>query len=135
MKVIWRQKRKRYDGYHFAKVSEDVYNPFSLLNTFAKLDFAHYRFSTGAPTSLAKALLNQNYEIRKFDDDVNISEDSLMDYCVENQNLISLPYQTGYLTIKSYDNVFDEYVLGFPNEEVKYGFLKELLPAKMKYPG
>ena len=113
----------------FAKVSKDIYNPFSLLNTFAKLDFAYYWFATGTPTFLAKALRNQNYDIRKFEDDVTIATDAIMDYRVENKNLIPLLYQTGYLTIKNYNHILDEYVLGFPNEEVKYGFLKELLPA------
>jgi len=50
-------------------------------------------------------------------------------YQVENQDLISLLYQTGYLTIKSYKEDEDAFVLGFPNEEVKYGFLKEHLPV------
>jgi hypothetical protein len=121
--------KKLYDGYHFAKESEDIYNPFSVLNTFGNLDFAYYWFATGTPTFLAKALRNQNYDIRKFDDNVIISANSIMDYRVENENLIPLLYQSGYLTIKNYDNVLNEYVLGFPNEEVKYGFLNELLPA------
>ena len=119
--------KKLYDGYHFAKVSADIYNPFSLLNTFGNLDFAYYWFATGTPTFLAKALRNQNYDIRKLEDDVLIDEPSIMDYRVENQNFIPLLYQTGYLTIKSYED--NLYILGFPNEEVKYGFLKELLPA------
>jgi len=121
--------KKLYDGYHFAKESEDIYNPFSVLKTFAKLDFAYYWFETGTPTFLVNALLNQNYDIRKFEDDVKISANSIMDYRAENQNLVPLLYQSGYLTIKNYENILDEYVLGFPNEEVKYGFLKELLPA------
>ena len=121
--------KKRYDGYHFAKVSADIYNPFSLLNTFAKLDFAYYWFATGTPTFLAKALKNQNYDIRKLDDDISIAANSIMDYRAENQNLIPLLYQTGYLTIKEYKQSKDAFVLGFPNEEVKYGFLNELLPA------
>jgi len=120
--------KKLYDGYHFAKVSADIYNPFSVLNTFGSLDFGYYWFKTGTPTFLVNALRNQNYNIRKFEDnDVLISTSDIMDYRVENQNLVPLLYQTGYLTIKSYkDNAFS---LGFPNEEVKYGFLKELLPA------
>ena len=121
--------KKRYDGYHFAKVSADIYNPFSLLNTFAKSDFAYYWFATGTPTFLAKALKNQNYDIRKFEDDVLVDTVSIMDYQFENQDLIPLLYQTGYLTIKSYKEDDDAFVLGFPNEEVKYGFLKELLPV------
>jgi len=126
--------KKRYDGYHFAKVSADIYNPFSLLNTFAKLDFAYYWFATGTPTFLAKALKNQNYDIRKFDNDVLIAANSVMDYRAENQNLTPLLYQTGYLTIKEYKQDKDAFVLGFPNEEVKYGFLNELLPAFVSTP-
>ncbi|MDR1221413.1 MAG: ATP-binding protein [Tannerella sp.] len=123
------EMKKRYDGYHFAKVSEDMYNPFSILNTFMDLDFAYYWFATGTPTFLAEALRNQNYDIRKFEDDVYIAAISVMDYRYEDQNLVPLLYQSGYLTIKAYDSVLDEYTLGFPNEEVKYGFLNELLPA------
>jgi hypothetical protein len=106
-----------------------------LLNTFDTQKYRYYWFATGTPTFLAKALRNQNYEIRKFeDDDVYISAVSIMDYRYENQNLEPLLYQTGYLTIKSYDNILDEYTLGFPNEEVKYGFLNELLPAYVLTP-
>jgi len=119
--------KKLYDGYHFAKVSADIYNPFGLLNTFFSLDFRYYWFATGTPTFLAKALRNQNFDIRKFENDILINEHSLMDYRVENQNLVPLLYQTGYLTIKAFEN--NLYTLGFPNEEVKYGFLNELLPA------
>ncbi|MDR1272951.1 MAG: ATP-binding protein, partial [Odoribacteraceae bacterium] len=126
--------KKLYDGYHFAKVSEDIYNPFSILNTFKKLDFDYYWFATGTPTFLTKALRNQNYDIRKFEDNVYIPAVSIMDYRYENQNLVPLLYQSGYLTIKAYDTVLDEYTLGFPNEEVKYGFLNELLPAYVLTP-
>ena len=121
--------KKLYDGYHFAKESADIYNPFSVLNTFDNLDFAYYWFKTGTPTFLVNTLKNQNYDISKLENDVKISANSIMDYRAENQNLIPLLYQSGYLTIKNYENILDEYVLGFPNEEVKYGFLKELLPA------
>ncbi|MCL2041882.1 MAG: ATP-binding protein [Bacteroidales bacterium] len=121
--------KKRYDGYHFAKESADIYNPFSVLKTFKKLDFAYYWFETGTPTFLVNTLRKQNYDIRRFEDDVIVSADSIMDYRVENQNLMPLLYQTGYLTIKEYKQNKDAFVLGFPNEEVKYGFLKELLPA------
>ncbi|MCL2327056.1 MAG: ATP-binding protein [Bacteroidetes bacterium] len=126
--------KQLYDGYHFAKESADMYNPFSLLNTFAKLDFAYYWFATGTPTFLAKTLRYQNFDIRKFDNDVLISANSIMDYRAEGGNLIPLLYQSGYLTIKSYNQKFNSYVLGFPNEEVKYGFLNELLPAFVQTP-
>ncbi|MDR1122100.1 MAG: ATP-binding protein [Dysgonamonadaceae bacterium] len=121
--------KKRYNGYHFSENLEGVYNPFSLLNTFNSQTYRYYWFATGTPTFLVKALRNQNYDICKFDNDVQIAANSVMDYRFENQDLVPLLYQSGYLTIKSYDNILDEYTLGFPNEEVKYGFLNELLPA------
>lgn len=119
--------KKLYNGYHFSEDLIGVYNPFSLLNTFSALKYRHYWFATGTPTFLAKALRNQNYDIRRLENDVLIDAASIMDYQVENQNFIPLLYQTGYLTIKSHEG--NLYTLGFPNEEVKYGFLNELLPA------
>jgi len=126
--------KKLYDGYHFAKESEDIYNPFSVLNTFGSLDFDYYWFKTGTPTFLVNILRKQNFDIRKFENDVLIDTVSIMDYRVENQNLVPLLYQSGYLTIKEYKQSKDAFVLGFPNEEVKYGFLKELLPAFVQDP-
>jgi hypothetical protein len=126
--------QKLYNCYHFSENLIGVYNPFSLLNTFLAQKYRYYWFATGTPTFLANALRNQNYDIRKFDDDVIIAANSIMDYRVENQNLIPLLYQSGYLTIKEYRQDRDAFVLGFPNEEVKYGFLNELLPAFVRTP-
>jgi len=126
--------KQLYDGYHFAEESADIYNPFSILNTFENLNFAYYWFKTGTPTFLAKALKNQNFDIRKFDNDIDIPINSIMDYRIENQNFIPLLYQSGYLTIKAYNPILNTYTLGFPNEEVKYGFLNELLPAFVQTP-
>ncbi|MDR0545976.1 MAG: ATP-binding protein [Dysgonamonadaceae bacterium] len=121
--------KKRYDGYHFSENLEGVYNPFSLLNTFAQCTFRYYWFATGTPTFLAKHLKETGFDICKLENEVTISASSIMDYRVENRNYVPLLYQSGYLTIKSYDAIFDEYTLGYPNEEVKYGFLNELLPV------
>ncbi|MDR1746973.1 MAG: ATP-binding protein, partial [Tannerella sp.] len=123
------EMKKRYDGYHFAKESEDMYNPFSVLNTFASRDFADYWFKTGTPTFLAKMIVNSNFDIRSFIDNITIATRSIDDYRVGESSLVPLMYQSGYLTIKSYDPEYDEFLLGFPNEEVKYGFLNELLPV------
>jgi hypothetical protein len=123
------EMKKRYDGYRFAKEGEDMYNPFSVLNVFNSLDFGYYWFQTGTPTFLVKALRNSLYDIRKFNGDVIIDVISIMDYRVGESSLTPLLYQSGYLTIKSYNKKIDAYTLGFPNDEVKYGFLKELLPA------
>jgi hypothetical protein len=121
--------KKQYDGYHFAKESEDLYNPFSILNTFASLDFGNYWFETGTPTFLIKMLKNIDFNLTSLENDVQMPADLITDYQVGNKNPVPILYQSGYLTIKKYDREFNEYTLGFPNEEVKYGFIKRLVPA------
>ncbi|MDR1555586.1 MAG: ATP-binding protein [Tannerellaceae bacterium] len=123
------EMKKRYDGYHFAKESEDMYNPFSVLNTFYDNDFNYYWFQTGTPTFLVRMLKEGDFEIPNLENNICISASDIFDYRAEWNNPVPILYQSGYLTVKDYDAEFDEYILGFPNEEVKYGFLKELLPA------
>jgi hypothetical protein len=124
------EMKKRYDGYHFAKESEDIYNPFSLLNTFASLDFGSYWYQTGTPTFLVEMLKDINFDIRKIGDNmVSATAEFLTDYRADNKDPIPVLYQSGYLTIKGYNERLNKFLLGFPNEEVKYGFLRNLLPA------
>ena len=122
------QKLKQwYDGYHFTPDCEDIYNPFSLLNTFFKRRFGSYWFETGTPTFLVELLKHCRYDLRSLADeqtttDVLGSADTMKD------NPIPILYQSGYLTIKGYEERFDLYHLGFPNEEVSKGFMSFLLP-------
>ena len=121
--------KRMYDGYHFACDSEGVYNPFSLLNALSKKQFGMYWFSTGTPTFLIEKLKKSGFDAKKFSGDEYYEEEaSLTDYRVESLNPVPLFYQTGYLTIKGFDKEFRSYALGYPNEEVKYGFLKSLAP-------
>ena len=124
--------KKRYDGYHFTGNGKDIYNPFSLINAFTKSKFGNYWFETGTPTFLIKKLDEISFDVRNFEDKVKISEDEIKDYRPENDNPIPLLYQSGYLTIKTYNIKQNSYKLGFPNEEVKYGFLKALAPTYLK---
>ena len=118
-----------YDGYHFHQDSEGVYNPFSILNAFDKKEFGMYWFSTGTPTFLIDRLKESGFDAKQFStDDYYEEEASLTDYRMDNENPVPLFYQTGYLTIKGFDEEFRSYALGYPNEEVKYGFLKSLAP-------
>jgi hypothetical protein len=123
--------KKRYDGYHFSENAEGIYNPFSLLNTFDAGTFRNYWFATGTPTFLVKMLKELDFDIKSLDNDVKIPVDSIADYRAEYEDPVPLLYQSGYLTIKDYDALFNEYILGFPNEEVRYGFINELLPVYM----
>jgi hypothetical protein len=123
--------KKHYNGYHFSENSEGMYNPFSLLNTFVKKDFRKYWFETGTPTFLVKMLKDLDFDIKSLENDIRMPVDSIVDYRAEYEDPVPLLYQSGYLTVKDYDDIFNEYILGFPNEEVKYGFLNELLPVYM----
>jgi hypothetical protein len=124
------ETKKRYDGYHFSKESEDMYNPFSLLNVFANLDFGNYWYQTGTPTFLVQMLKDVHFDIRKIDaNEISSTTEFLMDYRIDNKDPVPVLYQSGYLTIKAYDPLLNTFFLGFPNEEVKYGFLRNLLPV------
>jgi len=119
--------REYYDGYHFTQNSIGIYNPFSLLNAFKRKDFGSYWFETGTPTYLVKLLKKHHYDLERLayeetDAQVLNSIDS------ESTNPIPVIYQSGYLTIKGYDERFGIYTLGFPNREVEEGFVKFLLP-------
>lgn len=117
-----------YDGYHFAANSADIYNPFSLLNTFAKMSFGSYWFETGTPTFLVELLKNSRYDLQRLTEEM-ASADSLGGIDTMHTNPVPILYQSGYLTIKGYDREFQVYYLGFPNKEVEEGFTRFLLPS------
>ncbi len=116
-----------YDGYHFSENSIGMYNPFSLLNTFAKLKFGSYWFETGTPTYLVELLKKYRYSLERMAHE-ETSADVLNSIDSASTNPIPVIYQSGYLTIKGYDERFGIYTLGFPNREVEEGFVKFLLP-------
>jgi len=121
--------KRYYDGYHFHPEKEGVYNPFSLLNAFAKRELGSYWFSTGTPTFLVQFLQKQTGNVREILEEAEMAESALQDYRPDMQNPIPILFQSGYLTIKAFDPEFRLYRLGFPNDEVKYGFLDNLVPV------
>ena len=119
--------RMRYGGYHFEKNSEGIYNPFSVLNTLAKHRYKNYWFETGTPTFHIGLLKEHGYRLPDLSkEQVSANVMSSMDSSFPNP--IPVIYQSGYLTIKGYDERFKKYQLGFPNKEVEEGFLNLLLP-------
>ncbi len=120
--------QRMYDGYHFSAESEGVYNPFSLLNALADAKFNNYWFETGTPSFLIKKLQKSNMDYKDFTKGVTLDSLELKDYRDDNPDPVPLFYQTGYLTIKDYDEDFDLYTLKYPNDEVKISFLKSLAP-------
>ncbi len=119
--------KEDYDGYHFVNNGVDVYNPFSLLNTFANCEFGRYWFETGTPSYLVEVMKQDNYPLPDLTRE-QVTGDFLNSIDSMSTNPIPLIYQSGYLTIKAYDPEFGFYTLGFPNKEVEEGFADYLLP-------
>ena len=120
--------KDRYDGYHFSEVSDDIYNPYSLLNAFDDQKLDNYWFATGTPAFLIHQLQHFKTDIMSLDRlDV---PSSAFDQPTENmKNALPLLYQSGYLTIKGYDPELEAYTLSIPNREVRIGYVKGLLPT------
>lgn len=119
--------KQQYDGYHFAKKSEEVYNPFSLFNCFNKKEIRNFWFDSGTPTFLFHQMKRFGTNITAMDDIVapetafNVPTETMTD-------ALPLLYQAGYLTIKDYDRDSGFYKLQIPNKEVRSGFADGLLP-------
>ncbi|UTC45481.1 ATP-binding protein [Treponema vincentii] len=123
-----------YDGYCFYPGSDGMYNPFSLLNAFVKQRFGSYWFSTGTPTFLVNFLREAHYFIPDLDGHVELTESGLETYRAVGRDALPILFQAGYLTIKEYISDLRLYRLGFPNDEVRYGFLENLMPAYSDIP-
>ena len=118
----------RYAGYHFEENSEEIYNPFSVLNTLANSRYDDYWFKANTHTFLIDILKKHDYCI------TNLSMAQIKANMMNNveTNPIPVIYQSGYLTIKSYDERFKNYQLGFPNKEVEEGILNIFPPISKR---
>ncbi|UTY32074.1 ATP-binding protein [Treponema putidum] len=121
--------KKRYDGYKFSVLGESVYNPFSILSTLDSGELKNYWFATGTPTFLVNYLKDAHYNVPNLDGNVELNEAGIELYRADAKNPLPILFQSGYLTIKEYIEEGNLYRLGFPNDEVRYGFLENLLPA------
>ena len=125
MDETFERLKRKYDGYHFSKNSEDVYNPFSLIKALASGDIGDYWFDSGTPTYIIKLLQKYNVGLR----DLTGQDAGVSDFDVSPENMttaLPLLYQSGYLTIKHYEPMIDLYTLGYPNEEVRTGMVRSL---------
>jgi hypothetical protein len=121
-----------YDGYHFCKKSEGIFNPYSLLNAFNSKDINDYWFQTGTSQYLV-AMLKKYAEEGKFDlsmmeEQTHVVASSFNTPIEAMTCALPLLYQSGYLTIKGYDAKTNLYTLGIPNAEVRLGLMENLLP-------
>ena len=125
--------KETYDGYHFSEAMTDVYNPFSLLNAFKTRRIRDYWFATGTPTYLIRLLNHSNENIQEI---INrtYQPQEFVDYRATVEAPVPMIYQSGYLTIKGYDQELNLYKLDFPNNEVASGFLTMLTASYLNAP-
>jgi len=126
--------KKQYDGYHFSENSEDIYNPFSLFNAFNSKKYKNYWFSTGTPTFLLELLREADFNVRELEG-MEATDEQFDAPTEQIESPVPVLYQSGYLTIKGYDPEFRIYTLGYPNNEVRKGFVEALLPSYVHKPG
>ena len=119
--------KDNYDGYHFSEESEDIYNPFSLMKALAAKKIGSYWFESGTPTFLMERMREERMDETLLD---RMSEIAKSDFDISPEattSVLPLLYQAGYLTIKGYNQEDCSYTLGYPNREVREGFMKGLL--------
>ena len=114
--------KKKYDGYHFGRKMIDIFNPFSILNCFNTLELRNFWFASGTPTYLVRLLAHSNENINEL---VGKYYDAsqFIDYKADVEQPLPMIYQSGYLTIKDCNIEDNTYLLDFPNEEVRNGFI------------
>lgn len=120
--------KENYDGYHFTWPSPDIYNPFSLFNAFNDGKFNSYWFGSGTPTYLIE-MLNK---FGVLPSEIGGIEAVAAEFDAPTERMTSITpllYQSGYITIKGYDSVFDIYTLDIPNKEVRIGLMRNLIPS------
>ena len=128
---MYAQLKKQYDGYHFAKNSEGVYNPFSLLTALADQELGSYWFESGTPTFLTELAQRKDCQIDRIGERT-CSENQLRSASILGSDLLPMLYKGGYLTLKSYDPAARTYRLGYPNKEVEEATLEFFVPYYMK---
>ena len=114
--------KRQYDGYHFSDELTDIYNPFSLLNAFSSQRIDDYWFRSGTPTYLIRLL---NHTDEDLDEMTGRYYDpsEFVDYKADVEKPLPMIYQSGYLTIKDCDLSMHTFLLDFPNNEVRKGFV------------
>lgn len=112
-----------YNGYKFHPNGDSVYNPFSILNFFSTGDYRNYWYTTGTPTFLMK--MCREHHLYEFDE-ISINQSDLGNFDIENLKIFPILFQTGYITIIEEEALFRNYVLSFPNIEVKESYLRNL---------
>ena len=120
--------KENYDGYHFTWPSSDVFNPYSLLNCLAEGQMNSYWFGSGTPTYLLNMMRKYDFTPIDLGEQMDASKDDFDAATETMTTIMPLLYQSGYITIKNYDQETELYTLALPNKEVRIGLYRSMLP-------
>lgn len=120
--------KMHYDGYHFSEGSEEIYNPYSLLKAFDSKIIGSYWFESATPSFLIREMKHYHTDIMSLDR-MEVPSSAFDQPTEDMVDALPLLYQSGYLTIKDYNPELDTYILSIPNQEVRIGYAKGLLPS------
>lgn len=123
--------KRKFDGYHFSPNMLDIYNPFSILNSMSKKLLSDFWFATGTPTYLVRLLSHCRENMNELTGKYYLRE-AFVDYRADIEAPLPMIYQSGYLTIKDWNMDMDSYLLDFPNDEVKRGFIAMLTTSYLQ---
>jgi hypothetical protein len=123
--------KKQYDGYHFGENLIDIYNPFSVLNAFSSQKVDDYWFRSGTPSYLVRLLNHAQENLNELTNRYYTTQ-QFIDYKADTEKPLPMIYQSGYLTVKDCNLRRNTYLLDFPNDEVKNGFVSILANDYLK---
>ncbi len=125
---MFQKLKMKYDGYHFSKNSQDIFNPLSVISAFSKKELKNFWFETATSSYVIDHLKKHNAQILDFES-VSLFESGFYASYEDVKSVYPLLYQAGYLTIKDYDKESDVYTISYPNSEVRVSMLEVLMPS------
>jgi len=111
-----------------------MYNPFSVLLFLKNSEFSNYWFATGTPTFLINLLKSKDYPVENFESS-QATESELGSFDIDTMPLKTLLFQTGYLTIHSYNTTTKNYILGYPNKECTQSLTEYIFASMTNHSG
>jgi len=136
MQELLEEIRVWYDGYQFTREQNAIkmYNPFSVLLFLKNSEFSNYWFATGTPTFLINLLKAKDYPVENFEA-AEATESELGAFDINIMPLKTLLFQTGYLTIHSYNANTKNYLLGYPNKECAQSLIEYIFASMTQKSG
>ena len=119
-------------GFHFYPHSQEVLNPSKVFTILSAGKCESDKSQVEELICLSQFLNHSNYDFYRLNEDIEVASSAFLECTVGVDNPLAMLYRHGYLTIKDYDKELKLYTLGFPNDEVRYGFRNLLLPNYSK---